>query len=92
MHCKRCGKAIGTDRGICPFCGAMLTSEQMKIYEQDKKDNMKKVELITEKYGNERVYFEKSNQNENKLVGILVVLGVLVLLAIIALIIVLNQS
>ena len=34
MHCKRCGKAIGTDRGICPFCGAMLTIDQMKIYEE----------------------------------------------------------
>ena len=31
MHCKRCGKAIGTDRGICPFCGAMLSKEQMEI-------------------------------------------------------------
>ena len=91
MHCKRCGKAIGTDRGICPFCGEMLTSDQMKIYEQDKKESMKKVELITEKYGNEHVVFESSSSNENKLIGVLIVLGVLVILAVIALIIVLNQ-
>ena len=29
MTCRRCGKALGTDRGICPFCGAMLSNEQM---------------------------------------------------------------
>ena len=51
MKCKRCGKALGTDRGICPFCGAMLTQSQMEIYKQDKKERMLKPELLTEKYG-----------------------------------------
>ncbi len=91
MHCKRCGKAIGTDRGICPFCGAMLSPDQMEKYKQDKKEAMKRAELLTEKYGNQKVYYEKSDVNENKLIGILVVLGILLFLAIIVLIIVLNN-
>ena len=32
MHCKRCGKAIGTDRGICPFCGESFDAGQATRY------------------------------------------------------------
>lgn len=89
MHCKKCGKAIGTDRGICPFCGAMLSKEQMEIYKQDKRENMMKPELLTEKYGEKPVYYEKS-KSDNKLIGIILILGVILILAIIILIVVLN--
>lgn len=91
MHCKRCGKAIGTDRGICPFCGAMLSKDQMEIYKQDKKESMQKAELLTEKYGNQKTYYEKSSANENKLIGLLVILGILVILALFTLIIVVKE-
>ena len=92
MHCKVCGKAIGTDRGICPFCGAMLTNEQMKIYKQEKKDSLNKVELFTQKYGNQQtIHYEKSGDIENKWIGVLVVLGVLLIILIITLIVVLHS-
>lgn len=89
MHCKKCGKAIGTDRGICPFCGAMLSKEQMEIYKQDKRENMMNPELLTEKYGEKPVYYEKS-KSDNKLIGIILILGVILILAVIILIVVLN--
>ena len=64
MHCKRCGKAIGTDRGICPFCGAMLSKDQMEIYKQDKKENMLKPEMLTEKFGEKPQIYEKRERLE----------------------------
>lgn len=83
MHCKRCGKAIGTDRGICPFCGAMLTKEQMDVYKQDKKENMLKPEMLTEKFGEKPQVYQKRNDNSNYLW----LIAFLVLAIIIALII-----
>ena len=53
MHCKKCGKAIGTDRGICPFCGAMLSKEQYSEYQEIKKSN-NKPELLTERQAKKR--------------------------------------
>ena len=86
MKCKRCGKALGTDRGICPFCGAMLTQSQMEIYKQDKRERMLKPELLTEKYGEKPIYYEKRKNEENKIIGIVIVLGVILILLIIVLI------
>ena len=47
--------------------------------------------LNTKEFPVQKVYYEKSDGNENKLIGILVVLGILLFLAIIVLIIVLNN-
>lgn len=90
MHCKRCGKALGTDRGICPFCGAMLSESQMNQYKKDKLEKMKYAELLTEKYGEKPVYYEKPKSVDNKLIILLIVLGILLLLAFTILIFVLN--
>ncbi len=68
MNCRRCGKALGTDRGICPFCGAMLSQDQMETYKKYKKENRFKEEMITEKYSGKKVYYEKrENQNSKYL-------------------------
>lgn len=91
MHCKRCGKALGTDRGICPFCGAMLSKSQMNQYKKDKLEKMKYAELLTEKYGEKPVYYEKQKSIDNKLIILIVVLGIILLIALIILIIVLNR-
>lgn len=90
MKCKRCGKALGTDRGICPFCGAMLSKEQMDIYKHDKKENMLKPELLTEKYGEKPVYYEKQKDSDSFLYVILGVLLLFLILGILILVFVLN--
>lgn len=87
MHCKRCGKALGTDRGICPFCGAMLTKEQMKIYAQDRKENSLKPEMLTEKFGEKPQVYQKREENTSYLwiivaVAFLVLIGLLILILI----------
>ncbi len=87
MHCKKCGKAIGTDRGICPFCGAMLSPSQYNEYKEMKKNEIYKPELLTEKYGEKPIIYEKRNDNNSKFYIIIIILGLLVLGVIIALII-----
>ena len=91
MHCKRCGKAIGTDRGICPFCGAMLSKDQMEIYKQDKKENMLKPEMLTEKFGEKPQFYEKRENNTNYL-WIFVFLGLAIIMGLIILIFVWNRK
>lgn len=85
MHCKRCGKALGTDRGICPFCGAMLTKEQMKIYAQDRKENSLKSKMLTEKFGEKPQIYQKREENSSYLwiiviVAFLILIGLLILI------------
>ncbi len=84
MHCKKCGKAIGTDRGICPFCGAMLSKEQYSEYQEIKRSN-NKPELLTEKYGEKPIIYEKRNEN-SKVFIIFIVLGIIIIGLVIALI------
>ena len=86
MHCKKCGKAIGTDRGICPFCGAMLSKEQYSEYQEIKKSN-NKPELLTEKYGEKPIIYEKRNEN-SKVFIIFIVLGIIIIGLVIALILI----
>jgi len=90
MNCRRCGKALGTDRGICPFCGAMLSEDQMKIYKQDKKENMYRPELITEKFTGNSFHYEKNESHEKGLVVFLFILGILLVLLVLVLLSVLN--
>ena len=86
MHCKKCGKAIGTDRGICPFCGAMLSKEQYSEYQEIKRSN-NKPELLTEKYGEKPIIYEKRNEN-SKVFIIFIVLGIIIIGLVIALILI----
>ena len=90
MYCKHCGKALGTDRGICPFCGAMLSMEQMKEFNYLKKEKMYKAELLTEKYGGVPMVYAKNEKKENKILGFVIVSGVLLLLVVLVFLIVLN--
>lgn len=80
MHCKRCGKSLGTDRGICPFCGAMMSKDQMNVYKEMKKERMYKPELLTEKYGEKPVFYEKSKRDDSKLLALLGILFLILLL------------
>ena len=78
MHCKKCGKALGTNSVVCPFCGTTLSPEQLKVVEEEKKKMFGNPELLTEKYGQKVVY-----QNEDKKSGFLlslVVISVIILI------------
>ncbi len=90
MRCERCGKALGTERAVCPFCGAALTPKQMKVFKEEKKKKQYDVDMVLERYGMAPIKYEKPQSNENKLLGLLVVLGILFILVILVLVMVLN--
>lgn len=91
MTCRRCGKALGTDRGICPFCGAMLSNEQMNEYKKYQKEHQYEAKMITEKYGLQKPIYESQDKGNNKALGILMILAILLFLIIFVLLIVLNK-
>lgn len=90
MTCKKCGKALGSEIGACPFCGAMMTNEQLKIYIEDKKERSMRPVLITEKYTGKMMKIEKNTETpiEKKLVGVLVIIGILIILILLTIFIV----
>ncbi len=89
MTCRRCGKALGTDRGICPFCGAMLSSDQMNEYKKYQKEHQYEAKMITEKYGLQKPVYESHEKANNKTIGLLMILAILLFLIIIVFLIVL---
>ena len=91
MNCKRCGKAIGSDRGICPFCGAMLSQDQMATFKQMKKENRFREKMITEKYTGKQVYYEKREEKDSKFYIWIILLGLLIFIVIFVLVIVLGN-
>ena len=79
MTCRRCGKALGTDRGICPFCGAMLSSDQMNEYKKYQKEHQYEAKMITEKYGLQKPIYESQDKGSTKALGILMILAIMMI-------------
>lgn len=87
MHCKKCGAALGTDKSVCPVCGAVLASDQMEVLGQEKRDeDAKRVKLLSEMYG-QKTFYEKPKEDKS-LIFILGGFGIVILILIIILIIV----
>lgn len=82
MVCKKCGKALANSQPTCPFCGAFIASDQMEQFLSDKKEQSKDLrpKLVSERYGMKPYDYEKQNQTNNRLLGILIVAGILVVI------------
>lgn len=85
VHCKKCGNALGTGVLVCPFCGATLTKEQLKVKEAERKRMFGNPELLTAKYGEKIVY--QQTQKDNKFLVYLLVFSVIVLIVFVILLI-----
>lgn len=79
MHCKECGCAIPSTTRICPNCGRMATSSQMRELKQFNKD----YDVNT---SNIRKNNYKEQENKKNIKGVLFVPIVLLIIVIIALI------
>ena len=71
MKCRKCGEALGTNSPVCLNCGAMLSQEQLKIVEEEKRKKLVNTELLTEKYG-QKVVYKNEDKNSNFLIYLLV--------------------
>ena len=72
MHCKKCGNALGTGVLVCPYCGATLSKEQLKVKEDERRRMFGNPELLTEKYG-EKVVYQANEGRSGLLVSILII-------------------
>lgn len=82
MTCKKCGSPLPSEGAICKFCGAMMTPDQISYNNRMQQNKQKKIELLSEKYGQENNvgYREKK---ENKILGTIIIIVVLLILIII---------
>ena len=87
MHCKKCGKAIGSGALVCPYCGSTLSPEQLKLAKEERKKMFGNPELLTEKYGEKIVYRNEDNKN-----GFLISLLVFAVIVLIVFLILLFTS
>ena len=63
---------------------------QEQLIKEEKKKKQYDVDMVSERYGMAPIKYEKPQSNENKLLGLLVVLGILLILVILVLVMVLN--
>ncbi len=88
--CKKCGKALSNAQATCPFCGALMTSEQLTAFANMKRESEKdlRAKLISEQYGIKPIKYElHQNQISDKWIIFLVICGVLGILFLVVLLI-----
>lgn len=88
MNCKRCGTPLPSNGYVCSHCGLMMDNDQITMQKQMMKNNNSyRAELVSEKYGGKKQVFQGREQNENKVLGLIVILGVLLLIIILAIVV-----
>ncbi len=85
MQCKRCGKALPSNGISCKFCGALMDQEQINMRNNLQDKENKRIELLSEKYGQiQNIEYQKPK--ENKILGLIIIILVLLFLIILAII------
>lgn len=87
MICKRCKKPLPNNSITCQFCGMLMSKEQIEKQQKLREKDYKRIELLSEKYGNENKV-EYNNKKENKILGLIII--VIILLILITLTILIN--
>ncbi len=80
MVCQKCGSALPSEGFICKRCGTLMSEEQIKEQKQYLKENNNqyKAKLISEAYGNQKIYQARENSN-NKIIGLIIILIALII-------------
>ena len=86
MRCKRCGKPLPSDGVACKFCGMLMNQEQLNYQRKMAIKEDKRLQMLTEKYANNKTS-EYSQPKENKLLGLIIIVIVLLILITLAIII-----
>lgn len=87
MICKRCKKPLPNNSITCQFCGMLMSQEQIEYQQKMNDKDSRRIELLSEKYGNENKV-EYNNKKENKILGLIII--VIILLILITLTILIN--
>ena len=89
MFCKKCGNPLPKEGYICKFCGAMMDKDQIaKQNDYIKENRFNSSKLKSELYGVEKINYDQDQdaKEENRFLGIAIVIGVIIFLIILAII------
>ena len=69
MFCKRCGASLPSTGFLCTNCGFMMDTEQIKQQKEFMKENKqgKNVEMISERYGKNKILYQKREKEKNSI-------------------------
>ena len=87
MHCKYCGASLSNLSSVCPNCGRLMDSDQLRIKKEINGYNNPYVQRLNEI--NKKGYREEHKVNNNR-IGILLIIGLLLIVLIIFLVTLLN--
>ena len=75
MRCNKCGNPLPNKGVTCKFCGAMMSQEQINKNMQDSIKENKRIELLSEKYGQENKieYREEKESNKATIAAIIII-------------------
>jgi uncharacterized membrane protein YvbJ len=86
MVCRNCGKALPNKGNTCKFCGALMNEEELKLMRNNTTKEQKRIELLSEKYGQERK-IDYREKEENKPLGMAVIIIILLFLIVMTILI-----
>ncbi len=87
MFCNKCGNPLPKEGAVCKFCGAMMSEEQIKMIQEQKKEQEFRPELMTEKYGQKgKIVYREETKNNNLIIYLAVVGGLVLFIIILAII------
>ena len=84
MFCKRCGAALPSHGFICPKCGAMMSSDQIKKQKDFNKDE-KNITLLSDLYSKDPIKRDYTKVKESKFLGAILIVVILIILIVLAL-------
>ena len=85
MRCSKCGNPLPGNGVSCTFCGAMMSQEQISKNMQDNIKENKRIELLSEKYGqhNKIEYREEKESNKALYAAIAIIVLFLIIVAVV---------
>ena len=84
MHCKYCGCSLSKLSNVCPNCGRLMDSEQLKLKKDINGYDNPYVNRLNELNKKE---YRKEHKENNSIMGIAIILGVMLFIIIMAIIV-----
>ena len=68
MKCKKCGHALSNNSVLCPFCGTLMTEEQLKRRKELNGYNNRYIERLN-KLNEDKIKYKLEENEEPKNIG-----------------------
>ena len=91
MHCKNCGHALSLNSAVCPFCGMLMSSEQMKRRKEINGYNNPYMQKLNKINKDSYKYKLDKNENTSNIGAMIFIVVVIIFVTVVALIIYLSE-